>query len=134
MANFQFDLVSPERLLLSAEVEEVVVPGSEGEFGVLAEHTPIISTMRPGLVRVRGGEATSEAIYVAGGIAEFSNNQLTILAEHALPVSELDADKIAAEIKNVEEDIADAKDETVRAKAEIRLARLKASLPFANAR
>jgi len=134
MANFQFDLVSPERLLLSAEVEEVVVPGSEGEFGVLAEHTPIISTMRPGLVRVRGGDAASEPIYVAGGIAEFSNNQLTILAEHALPVSELDAGKIAAEIKNAEEDIADAKDEAARAKAETRVARLKASLPFANAR
>ncbi|MGE0230189.1 MAG: F0F1 ATP synthase subunit epsilon [Flavobacteriaceae bacterium] len=134
MANFQFDLVSPERLLLSAQVEEVVVPGAEGEFGVLADHTPIISTMRPGLVRVRGGDAASEPIYVAGGIAEFSNNHLTILAEHALPVSELDADRIASEMRNVQEDIADAKDEKARAKAEIRLERLKASLPFAGAR
>ena len=131
MANFQFDLVSPERLLFSAEVEEVVVPGTEGDFGVMADHTPIISTMRPGVVRIRGGQEQGEPVYVAGGIAEFSNNQLTILAEHATPLGELDAEAIAAEIRNAQEDVSDARDDKSRAKAELRLQRLQASLEFA---
>ncbi len=85
-----FELVSPERLLLSVEAEMVTVPGAEGDFGVLPGHAPMISGLRPGVIEVTGTEAGDERIFVAGGVAEIVADQLVVLAEEAVPVSEID--------------------------------------------
>lgn len=124
---FQFELVSPERLLLSAEVEQVVVPGSEGYFTVLKGHAPFMSTLRPGVVDVVNGN-TTERIFVRGGFADVSAAGLTILAEQAIPVEELKADVIAREIKDAEEDVADARTDEARRVAQEKLDQLKAVL------
>ena len=85
---FQFELVSPERLLMSSKVEQVVVPGSEGYFTVMKGHAPFMSTMRPGVVDVtREGQA--ERIFVRGGFADVNAGGLTILAEQAIPLAEV---------------------------------------------
>ena len=105
MATFQFELVTPERLLFSGAVEGVVIPGTEGDFEVLAMHAPVMSTIRPGLIAVR--ETTSGApkrIFVRGGFAEVGPAGLTILAEQAIAYEDLSAEKLSAEIKMAEED------------------------------
>ncbi|ADZ72631.1 F0F1 ATP synthase subunit epsilon [Polymorphum gilvum] len=122
---FQFELVSPERLLLSDKVLEVVVPGTEGEFGVLKDHSPFMSTMRPGLLKVRkDGDKVTE-YFVRGGFADVSSAGLTVLAELAIPVEEIKPDDIAAQIRNAEEDLADARDDEARRAAETVLAQLR---------
>jgi F-type H+-transporting ATPase subunit epsilon len=121
---FQFDLVSPERLLFSEQVEQVVVPGSEGYFTVLKGHAPFMSTLRPGVLDVTRGSGM-ERIFVRGGFADVSAEGLTILAERAIPLSEVDAATIAAEVKNAEEDVADAKDGEAKDMAEMKLSQLK---------
>jgi F-type H+-transporting ATPase subunit epsilon len=121
---FQFELVSPERLLMSEPVEQVVVPGSEGYFTVLKGHAPLMSTLRPGVVEVtRGGG--KEGIFVRGGFADVSPSGLTILAEQAIPLADVDAAMLAQEVKNAEEDVADAKDGAAKDAAELRLHQLK---------
>jgi F-type H+-transporting ATPase subunit epsilon len=121
---FQFDLVSPERLLMSEPVDEVVVPGAQGYFTVLKDHAPFMSTLKPGVVEVaRGG--LSERIFVRGGFADVSSEGLTILAEQAIPLAEVDPAMLAQEVKNAEEDVADAKDAETRAAAELRLHQLR---------
>ena len=125
MAKLHFDLVSPERLLMSAEVEQVDVPGVEGDFGVLAGHAPVITTLRPGVVTVKTKGVADERIFVRGGFAEVNFEGLTILAEEAMPLAELDAAKLDAQVKNAEEDLADAKDEAARQKAQEALDRLR---------
>lgn len=122
--KLHFELVSPERLLKSAEVDMVSVPGSEGDFGVLAGHAPFISTIRPGVVSVEDG-GSEERIFVRGGFAEVTAKGLTLLAEEAIPVAELDAAKLAQDIKDAEEDVADAKDDEARATAATHLEHLK---------
>jgi F-type H+-transporting ATPase subunit epsilon len=123
MANFPFELVSPEKLVFSGEVEQVVVPGAEGEFGVLAGHAPFVSTLKAGILTIfAGGQA--KRLVVRGGFAEASPAGLTVLAELAVPVEEMDAARLAAAIKNAEEDVADAKSDAARAKAEAKLAQL----------
>ncbi|MBV9635381.1 MAG: F0F1 ATP synthase subunit epsilon [Methylobacteriaceae bacterium] len=108
MPAFFFELVSPERLLFAGEVEDVVVPGTEGEFTVLKDHAPLMSTLRPGIVDIGETDAKRVRLFVRGGFADVSTKGLTILAEHAIPLEELDLDKITAEIKDAEEDLADA--------------------------
>lgn len=121
---FQFDLVAPEQLLLSEPVEQVVVPGSEGYFTVLERHAPFMSVMKPGVVDVtRGGE--TERIFVRGGFAEVSADGLTILAELAIPLAEVDPAMLERDVKNAEEDVADAKDAEAKAVAELRLHQLR---------
>lgn len=121
---FQFELVSPERLLLSEQVEQVVVPGTEGEFGVLKNHSPFMSTIKPGLLKVlKGGGETTE-YFVRGGFADVSNSGLTVLAEQAVPVTELDREDLAQQIKAAQEDLNDAKDDASRQKASDLLAQL----------
>lgn len=122
--TFNFELVSPERLLMSEQVEQVDVPGSEGEFGVLAHHAPFISTLRPGLMRIRV-EGRISQIFVRGGLAEVRANSLTVLAEQAIPVEEIDEGALAEEIRNAEEDVADARDPVALHKAETQLAQLR---------
>ena len=125
MATFQFDLVSPERLLLSEAVDQVDVPGSEGDFGVLAGHAPFVTTLRPGILVVyRGGDALR--VVVNGGFAEVNPEGLTVLADMAVPVDEFDRAVLAGEIKDTEEDVADASDDRLRDKLNHRLDRLKA--------
>ena len=111
----EFELVSPERLLLSAQVDMVVVPGAEGDFGVLPRHSPLISTLRPGVIRVFEGREVKQRIFVAGGFAEVTPERCTVLAEEAVPVGDIDAAKIDQELKNLGEDLADAKTDEEKA-------------------
>jgi F-type H+-transporting ATPase subunit epsilon len=104
--KLQFNLVSPERQVASEAVDQVDVPGSEGVFGVLPNHAPVMTTLQPGVVRVVNGGAETR-IFVRGGFAEVTPAGLTILAEEAIPVKELDAAMIAQRIKNAEQDLAD---------------------------
>lgn len=124
MATFHFELVSPERQLFSGAVEQVVVPGAEGDFGVLAGHAPFVSTLRPGILTVHG-EGQPKRLYVRGGFAEVSESGLTVLAERATAVEDLRADQIDAEIRDAEEDLADAKDDAAKAKASEKLDQLR---------
>ena len=121
---FQFELVSPERLLMSEPVEQVVVPGSEGYFTVLKGHAAFMSTLRPGVVDIIRGSGPMR-VFVRGGFADANANGLTILAEMAIPVADIDAAQLAQEVKNAEEDFADAKDGQTRDAAETRLAQLR---------
>ena len=122
----EFELVSPERLLLSEQVDMVVVPGAEGDFGVLPRHAPLISTLRPGVIRVFEGREVKERIFVAGGFAEVTPERCTVLAEEAVPVAEIDAGKLEQELKNLGEDLADAKTDEERAAIAKRIAVRKA--------
>lgn len=122
---FQFELVSPERLLISEAVDEVVVPGSDGDFGVLAGHAPFMSTVRPGFIEVKHSNGETSKIFVQGGFADTGPAGLTILAEQAIPLEDLKADKIAAEIKDAEDDLADATSDEARTAAAQKVGQLK---------
>ena len=124
MATFQFELTSPERLVFAGEVEHVVVPGSEGEFGVLADHAPFIAMLRPGILTIVG--AGERRFVVRGGFAEVNAKGLTVLADFAAPIEEVDRDMLAGQIKDLEEDVADASEGHERDRAAQRLAELKA--------
>jgi F-type H+-transporting ATPase subunit epsilon len=124
MATFHFELTSPERLVYSGEVEHVVVPGSEGEFGVLAEHAPLIAMLRPGILTILG--PNEKRFVVRGGFAEVNPKGLTVLADFAAGVEDLDRDVLAGQIKDLEEDVADATDGHQRDRATQRLDQLKA--------
>jgi len=122
---FHFDLVSPEKMVFSGDVEQVDVPGSEGDFGVLAHHAPLIAMLKPGILTIRGaGEA--QRIVVVGGFAEVNAEGLTVLADMAVPVEDFDRATLATQIKDMEEDLADATEDAVRDQARERLDQLKA--------
>ena len=123
--KLHFELVSPERSVASADVDMVTVPGSEGDFGVLANHAPFISTLRAGILTVTDGGSDTNRIFVRGGFADVTPRGLTVLAEEAEPVSEIDRDVLNQKIRNAEEDVSDAKDEAAKSDAEARLAALK---------
>jgi F-type H+-transporting ATPase subunit epsilon len=106
MATFHFDLVSPEKLAFSGEVDQVDVPGVEGDFGVLAGHTPVVAAIRPGILTVTSG-GTHQKIIVLGGLAEVSENGLTVLADVATSMQELDREKFADKIAEMEEKLAE---------------------------
>jgi F-type H+-transporting ATPase subunit epsilon len=126
MATFHFDLVSPEKLLFSGEVNQVDVPGAEGDFGVLAGHAPLVSTLRPGILVIHGGGGGAQRIVVHGGFAEVGANGLTVLADMAVPEEEFDRAVLAGEIKDTEEDVADTRDDWQRDKLTRKLDQLKA--------
>lgn len=109
--KLHFELVSPEKLLMSTDVDMVIVPGVEGDFGVLIDHAPVVSTLRTGFVVVENDGGESAKLLVRGGFAEVNPQGLTILAEEATLLSEVDVSKLQAELKDAEEDLADAKDE-----------------------
>ena len=123
--SFNFELVSPERLLLSEKVAQVVVPGAEGEFTVLKNHAPFMSTIKPGVVTVTPASGAPQRYFVRGGFADVSESGLTILAEQAVPVDSLDGAMIAQQIRNAEEDLADARDDASRTAAATKLAQLR---------
>ena len=124
MAAFHFELVSPERLLFSGDVEAVVVPGSEGQFTVMKGHAATMSTMKPGLVEIDRG-ASKQRLFVRGGFADVSASGLTILAEQAIPVEELDVARLDREIKNAQEDVADATGDEAKRLAAEKIAQLQ---------
>ena len=102
MAKFPFELVSPSKLIFSGEVDQVDVPGLEGDFGVLAGHAPTVATLKPGVITVFG-EGEPQRYVVLGGFAEVSSAGLTILADFGWPYDEADTDVIASRIKELEE-------------------------------
>ena len=106
MATFHFDLVSPEKLAFSGEVDQVDVPGVEGDFGVLAGHAPIVAAVRPGFLTVHNGEE-KQKIIVLGGLAEMSEKGLTVLADVAQSLEELDRAKLAEAIAEMEAKLAE---------------------------
>ena len=105
--NIAFELVTPERLLVSVQAEMVVVPGAEGDFAVLTGHQPIISLLRPGSIDIYEGDKIAERIFVAGGFAEFSNERLTVLAEEATPFKEVDRAALAERIASTRQALLD---------------------------
>jgi F-type H+-transporting ATPase subunit epsilon len=123
--------VSPERLLISKAVDMVVVPGTEGDFGVLPDHAPLISSVRPGVIAVFEGGQVTDRIFVAGGFAEVTGERCTVLAEQAMPLAELDRGRIEAEIKDARDDLSDAKTDTDRAAAERAVAVAEAKMAAA---
>ena len=123
--TFNFELVSPEALVLSEQAEQVLVPGTEGDFTVLPRHAPVLAVLRPGLLDVvrEGGE--ERRYFVRGGLAEVDTDTLTVLAQQAIDLEELDAARLGQEIKDAEEDVSDATDDLARDKAQDILDRLR---------
>jgi F-type H+-transporting ATPase subunit epsilon len=105
MANFRFELVSPQKLLFSGEVQQVDVPGAEGDFGVLADHAPMVATLHPGILTVHTGGG-AQRIVVLGGFAEVSKEGLTVLADVAEAVEDIDHEMIANRIEDLQNRIA----------------------------
>ena len=106
MATFHFDLVSPEKLAFSGEVDQVDIPGAEGDFGVLAGHAPIVAAIRPGILTVTSG-GTHQRVIVLGGLAEMSDNGLTVLADVATSLEDLDRAKFADQVSDMEAKLAE---------------------------
>jgi F-type H+-transporting ATPase subunit epsilon len=105
MSTFHFDLVSPEKIAYSGEVDQVDVPGAEGDFGVLAGHAPVVATIRPGILTVMAG-GTQQKIIVLGGLAEVSAKGLTVLADVATSLLDLDRAAFADQISGMEASLA----------------------------
>jgi F-type H+-transporting ATPase subunit epsilon len=115
MAALHFEFVSPETVLFSGEVDQVDLPGSEGDMGILPGHAPMVTSLRPGIVTIIR-EGRREPVVVIGGFAEMSPSGLTILADRAVARDDFDMATLANDIKDTEEDIADAKDDAQRDK------------------
>jgi F-type H+-transporting ATPase subunit epsilon len=111
----QFELVTPERLIISTEVEMVVVPGTEGNFGVLPGHAPLISTIRPGTVDLYEGRAITERIFVVGGIAEVTPERCTVLADEAMAPDSLDRGALDAELTEIDGNLPSLREQVARA-------------------
>jgi F-type H+-transporting ATPase subunit epsilon len=125
MAGLHFEFVSPESVLFSGDVDQVDLPGSEGDMGILPGHAPLVTTLRPGIVTIfRGGQR--EPVVVIGGFAEVSPTGLTVLADRAVARGDFDVATLATEIKDTEEDIADSQDDALRDKLARHLEQLKA--------
>ena len=124
MAALHFDFVSPERVLFSGDVDQVDLPGAEGDIGILAGHAPVVTALRPGILTIfRGG--AREPIVISGGFAEVGPGGLTVLADTAAPLDGYDTAMLATEIKDAEEDVADSTDPKERDKVARRLDQLK---------
>ncbi|HJS32618.1 MAG TPA: F0F1 ATP synthase subunit epsilon [Alphaproteobacteria bacterium] len=126
--KLQFELVSPERLLLAEAVDMVVVPGAEGDFGVLKDHAPLISAVRPGVLDVHDEGQIKERIFVAGGFAEVTGERLTVLAEEAVRLADLDRGEIESQLNDLRSDLAaasgDGEREALAARIEVAEAKL----------
>jgi F-type H+-transporting ATPase subunit epsilon len=120
-----FDLVSPERLLLSEDADMVTIPGSEGEMGVMAGHESLITTLNPGTIDVRIEHGKHDRFYVTGGFAEVTATKITVLAEEAIPVASLTGPELDERIIDAQEDIATAKTDVAMTKATTALEYLK---------
>jgi F-type H+-transporting ATPase subunit epsilon len=122
---FKFELVSPERLLVSDAVEQVLVPGAEGDMTVLAHHAPVLTTLRPGLLDIGFPGGEHRRFFICGGFAEIGPSGLTVLAETAIDLVELDAGQLGQAVKDAEEDVADAAEGPIRDRAQTRLDHLR---------
>lgn len=112
-----FDLVSPERLLLSDTADMVTVPGADGYMGVMAGHSRVISTLRPGTITVQGATAGDTRFFVRGGFAEITAAKVTVLAEEAIPLADVNAATLDQRIRDAEEDVDAAKSDSAKARA-----------------
>ena len=130
--SFAFELVSPEKILLSDDVEMVVVPGAEGDFGVLTGHSPLISSLRPGVIGTYNGDKIEKRIFVASGFAEVTGERCTVLAEEAVAVEDIDAGVAEERVKTANEAVSAAENDTARNGAEMELAVAKAMLSAGN--
>ena len=117
MATFHFDLVSPEQLAFSGEVDQVDVPGREGDFGVMAGAAPMVAALRPGVMTIHSG-TTRQAIIVLGGLAEVNDKGLTVLADVATSLNDIDRTAFAADIADMEEKLAGKEGSTLDAAIE----------------
>jgi len=113
-----FQLVAPERLLASAEVDMVVAPGVEGDFGVLPQHSLFMTVLRPGVIEIHEGGRVGERIFVGGGFAEVNERGCTVLAEEAMPVAEIDVETARQRLADAQDDLREASDEVARARCE----------------
>ena len=126
--KLEFELVSPEGLVLSRAVDMVVVPGAEGDMGILASHAPAITMVRPGTVAVMDEGAVTDRYFVDGGFAEVTAERCTVLAEEAIKLDEIDRDLTEQQAADFREDLAAASDEAERDRAALRLAVAEAKL------
>ncbi|MEP3115890.1 F0F1 ATP synthase subunit epsilon [Nisaea sp.] len=122
----QFELVSPEKLLYSEAAEMVVVPGTEGYFGVLPRHAPMISTLEPGVIDIHQNGSVAERIFVAGGFAEVTETRCTVLAEEAQVLKDVDTAKVDSELSDLRDDLKDATTDFERERLENRIKILEA--------
>ena len=125
--SFAFEFVSPEKLLLSGEAMEVQIPGTDGEFVVMAHHAPVMSTIKPGVVDVKMADGENTKFFVRGGFADVSERGLTVLAEYAVNLEDLDLVEIDQHITDLKEDVADADTDEKRNKAQAALDQLQES-------
>jgi F-type H+-transporting ATPase subunit epsilon len=125
MASFAFELVSPEKLLISEQAEAVTAAGVEGEFTVLAQHAPFITVLKPGFVRIKTAGGSEQSFYVRGGFAEVNPDGLTILADFAVPAAELDGAVFAREVEIAEAALGHAHSDEAKRRALERLNWLK---------
>jgi len=123
--KLHFALVSPERELFNGEVDHVVVPGSEGEFGVMPNHAPVMSVIKPGALRVIN-DGTERRIFVNGGFADVTPEGLTVLAEEAIDIADINTAELDQQLKNAQEDLRDANSDDKREAAHRALARIEA--------
>ena len=114
MATFHFELVSPDRMLFNGPAQAVLVPGVDGDFQVLTDHAPVMTAVRPGVVGIDDAEGKHHRVFVRGGFADASKHGLILLAETAIPFEEFNVEALNQEIKNAEEDVADATEENKR--------------------
>ena len=122
--TFKFELVSPERILLSVDADQVVVPGADGDFAVLAGHAPVIATLRPGVLDVTAG-GSKRRLFVKSGFAEVDPSRLTVLAQKAYDIEDMTPAIIANEMKTAESELAAAKDDASKMMADTLVAELK---------
>ena len=113
-----FELVSPDRVLMAVEADAVAMPGMEGDFGVLPGHAPLISALRAGIIAVEGGSEGPDQVYIAGGFTEVVADRLTVLAEEAVPVDDMDRTDIEQRIQEANDELAGAEDGEQRRLAE----------------
>ncbi len=138
MSNrIEFELVTPEQLLVSQPVHMVVVPGGEGYYGVLAGHIPMITTVEPGVIEVFDETSVLERVFVSGGFAETTQTRITVLAAEAVRIRNIDGEAIEQSVQNLTEDLEDAETEAersaVNAKLRVARAKLDAVLRFGTA-
>ena len=126
--TFQFDIVSPAEKLISEPATYAALPGSEGEFGVLPGHSALISTLKCGVVKVKTANDNEQEIFIAGGFADVSAENVTILAEEAVPVASLDKTALETDLKNLEEDITLAEGAADKTRLQTKIDVVKAKL------
>ncbi|NBQ38370.1 MAG: F0F1 ATP synthase subunit epsilon [Alphaproteobacteria bacterium] len=129
MAAFTFELVSPEKILFSGDVEQVVVPGTEGDFAVLKDHAPVMSALRPGVLTytdAKGTSGTSETVFIRGGFVDATPSLLTVLADQAIPVANMTDAAFTAEVELATASLAAASTDEGKRLAAERLAQIEA--------